>query len=1143
MTRRSLISILLLLALAAHVEGEKKQQRLFLDHADQFEVVLTDDNYVTWVTGNVVFTTETGNIRCDSARWVKGENARLNGHVVIDEEEYRIRSDSAFYDVQTEEALALGSRVELWSYDDSLFAVGEHAFYSRRDEYFIMEKRPVLYINYPDSARMIEVIADEIEHDARSGNAQAIGDVTISSDEFSSHSGCAMVNTDTDQLDLFEEPAARRGQSEITGKLISVYYDSQNIRQIDIIDSAHAVFKEPIDTTETDFDESILSGRRIIMNFVQGEIDNVLCYGQAYSWYYPSPRGGTQIDENTASGDTIRFDIDQEQLKVVYIIGGAVGRYLTGDLKMVDSLVVRQVDTVDYFGHYIEYDLVDSLITLRQAARVESGAVSLGAQEVLFDTKEKTVEAYSAFAGKDTTTSPYDVSADLQPNTIPVILRDRNEEVYGDYLLYSIDTEKGRIIQSKSNYETGFYYGKKLYREQKDIFYVDQGRYTTCDADEPHFHFYSSNMKLIEGDKLIARPVVFYVERIPVFALPYYVFPLKRGRHSGFLPFTFGQFEQGNRYVKGVGYYWAASEYWDWRGSVDYYETARTLTFKSRVNFKQRYVLDGYLTGDYTRETGFNSVVAEETTEPRWAIKSAYNHNITPSLSIKASGDFQSDKSYYSDYSQNLVERINRNTKSQLSFTKKFGTSASLSGNFVHDVDLDRETRTDQMPNLNLSLPTLWPFGSGQKNEQGQLEQKWYQKITFRYSPGMNNYSSRITVDSVFEVGVDTTITYDSITMLYDTTITVLEDTVSYRSRKKYTKINHSPALNLPNIKLGSYLNIIPRFSYSETWIKVYETDQSLAADVDAGTTYRTYSYSPSVSANTQLYGTVYPNMYGLVGLRHVVTPSVSYSYSPEINRHPEVRSFVGGGAGSSERSAISVSLNQLIQAKYLKNDIPVNKDLLSIRSGFSYNFLEDDTPYSNLSTSLQSSALPLISSLSASMTHSLYDPDTQELDFWSPALLSFRLNARLSLGGQNFFFDDPQDPMPFGTDSASQLSPTVPRPSGSSGRGWNFSADYSYSESGRGSSWYKSSFINFSLNFNLTPTTSIRYTQRYSFDRKKTISNSVNIVRKIHCWTGSLYWVPVGSNRGFGFKLYVTALPEIKIDNNYAGFTRTLQQ
>jgi len=66
---------------------------------------------------------------------------------------------------------------------------------------------------------------------------------------------------------------------------------------------------------------------------------------------------------------------------------------------------------------------------------------------------------------------------------------------------------------------------------------------------------------------------------------------------------------------------------------------------------------------------------------------------------------------------------------------------------------------------------------------------------------------------------------------------------------------------------------------------------------------------------------------------------------------------------------------------------------------------------------------------------------------------------------------------------------------------------------------------------------------QSYDIDQKATVNNSVNIVRKIHCWSGSLYWVPIGSNRGFGFKLFVSAIPEIKFDNAHDSFLNKLQQ
>ncbi len=135
---------------------------------------------------------------------------------------------------------------------------------------------------------------------------------------------------------------------------------------------------------------------------------------------------------------------------------------------------------------------------------------------------------------------------------------------------------------------------------------------------------------------------------------------------------------------------------------------------------------------------------------------------------------------------------------------------------------------------------------------------------------------------------------------------------------------------------------------------------------------------------------------------------------------------------------------------------------------------------------------------------------------------------------------------MPRGADSASQLADQSAGSSGGGGRGgWTCRLEYRYSESGRGAEWSKNNsfFLQIALNFNLTENTRVTYNQRYDVLKRKTINSSVNIVRKLHCWSGSLYWVPVGSNRGFGFKLFVTELPEIKVDNGHDSFIDGLQR
>jgi len=1145
--------IVLLCALTATAHAQQHKQ-LTLTHMDELEVMLQQGKYLSFVTGHVEFETSTGKIFCDSAVWSQGEYVRLNGSVRVDDSSYSLTADSVFYNLLDSIAFAWGKRVELWSFDDSVYAVGPYAVYDRRNENFFMNDRPLLYLKYPDSATMVEVLADSVAYRGDSSLAVAVGDVNISSSEFASTSGTAVMDGAENVLTLTESPTAERGGSKLSGGVITVGYEDDLIRSIDVVDSARGDFTQVVDTADGYSDRSVLTGARLHMDFLEGILTGIVCTQQAYSWYYPSSRGALEFNENSVSGDTIRFQVDREQLLAVEVMGGAIGSYVNGRKNAGDTMIVATADTVDYSARFIDYDMVDSMITLEEGGRVTSGTMALAAERIVFDTRRRIVEAFSAQVEPDSLVGradrtgesrPVDLTARLQPNNLPVELQDGDQTMYGDYLEYSLDTEKGRIVKSKSSYDEGYYYGDKMFREQKKIFYIEDGVYTTCDREEPHFHFYSDDLKLIEGDKLIARPVVFYLGRVPVMVIPYYVFPLKRGRHSGILPFQFGNFERGVRYVKDVGYYWAASEYWDWLGSFDYYDNANTFTLNSSLHFAKRYyIYDTYLTGSYTRESGYLSSSGVESRHDRWAVNGAYNHHVTPTLDVRAFGEIQSDKSYFTDYSPDLEERLNRSLKSQLTVAKRFG-GASVTSVMSHTVDLDVESRNDIMPKLTASLPTIYPFGNGHRAPDGTLKQSWFQNFAVRYSPTLTHTSLRVTKDSTIVVdSVISDSSYSDSLGIWEYEYSPVRDTISYRSRQRYIIANSSPSITLPRITLAKYINIVPTFTYSENWIQVFETDQSRAAGIKPGT-YRTYTWKSTVGASTKLYGTVHPNVAGLIGLRHVISPAISFSYQPEVDRNPEVRRFVRGGVSSTKASSVGFSLGQDFQAKVKNGETERSFTLLSLQSGLGYNFEAEEKPFSNLVT--QFSILQDVRTirLDGSMTHSLYVPGTNDLSFWSPYLENLSLNANVTFDGGFPLFDDSGPGIPSGADSASQVAGSANKPAPPGHGSWSCNINYNHTESGRGANWRKTDafFINLTFNFNLTPTTKVTYQQHYDVLRKKTINNSVSIVKQLHCWSGSLYWVPIGSNRGFGFKLFVTALPDIKIDNGHDSFIDGLQR
>ncbi|MBU8934813.1 MAG: hypothetical protein KOO62_12555, partial [candidate division Zixibacteria bacterium] len=308
-------------------------RRVILDRADEFEAIHQGGEWVSCVNGDVVFITETGRIYCDSARFLTGRYVDLKGSVLVDDADYLLRADSVYYNIATGHATAWGEHVELWSYADSLYGVGVHAFYDNEAGFFEMEDRPIIYLKYPDTARMVEIIADFVHYQSDQRYAEASGNVIITSHDFSAEGPCAVMLIEEDILDLYDNPVARRRESEITGDFISVVFQGDVLSRIDVIDSAFGEFSEPIDSAGIYHDRSILSGERITLNFVDNDLDNVLCYGQAYSWYFPSLRGGREYNENSVSGDTIYFRLVDNRLQSVTVVDGVVGTYVSGTLR------------------------------------------------------------------------------------------------------------------------------------------------------------------------------------------------------------------------------------------------------------------------------------------------------------------------------------------------------------------------------------------------------------------------------------------------------------------------------------------------------------------------------------------------------------------------------------------------------------------------------------------------------------------------------------------------------------------------------------------------------------------------------------------------------------------------------------------
>ena len=358
-------------------------------------------------------------------------------------------------------------------------------------------------------------------------------------------------------------------------------------------------------------------------------------------------------------------------------------------------------DSLNYSAETIDYFLNDSIIVLQNNAKIVSLGRMLKSNSITYYQDYEYMEALGA---KDST----DVLIDT-----PVFSDTNGEELNGEKIMYNSNSRKGVVETAKTQYENGFMTADIIKRGSDDTLFVAHGTYTTCDKDHPHFYFSGRQMKFILNDKLIIKPVTAYIGDIPVMWFPFYVFPIAKGRQSGFLTPRYGSSRQDGRYFSNLGYYFAPSN------TVDY-KTAATLRERNGwllnnwVNYNQRYKMSGSVYGSYE--------VASEEGSRQWKLSGSHRQTISNELSLTGNVNMQSSE-FSRKNSPNLYQRMNRNMNSSIRISKKWKDSGnSLITYMSHTKNLDSESRTSVAPSFSFSMPKRLIFGQ----EKSKRRQRKY---------------------------------------------------------------------------------------------------------------------------------------------------------------------------------------------------------------------------------------------------------------------------------------------------------------------------------------------------------------------------------------------------------------------------------
>ena len=628
---------------------------------------------------------------------------------------------------------------------------------------------------------------------------------------------------------------------------------------------------------------------------------------------------------------------------------------LSQDSLKTDSLVADSAKKAkkDAIEAPVYYECTDSMVWSRGG-----NAYLYGNGKVNYDKIELTASIISMNMDSSVVHAMGSADSTGVVSGIPIFM-DGGTPYESDRMSYNFKTRKGFINNVYTQQGDGFIMGGKAKKDSSDVFYSQDGMYTTCDAEHPHFYIKLTRAKVRPKKDVVSGPMYLVVEDVPLpLALPFGYFPFTESFSSGFIMPTYGDETERGFYLRNGGYYFAISDKFDLRLTGEIF-TKGSWGIGAASTYAKRYKFSGNVGISYLvtkkGERGLPDYSVGKNFRVQWSHRQ--DAKAMPNTNFSASVNFAT-----SNYERaNLTSLYNPALNSQsvrtssVSFSHTFpeiGLSISSTMNLSQSVQDSMLSLT--LPTLNISLSKKYPF----KRKKRAGEEKWYEKISLSYSGQASN------------------------------SISAKEDKILKSSFVDDWRngVKHNIPINA-TFQLFNFINITPSFNYTERWyFKKINQDWNEATNQVVRDTihgfHRVYNYNASLSANTTLYGFYKPAGFiknsRIEVLRHVFKPSVSLSYAPDFGnerygyydtyvytdeygeaRTVEYSPYQGSlyGIPSKGRTgSVSFGVSNNVEMKWrTKNDSVKKISIIDeLGASLSYNLAAKVRPWSNLSTRLR---------------------------------------------------------------------------------------------------------------------------------------------------------------------------------------------
>ncbi len=878
-----------------------------------------------------------------------------------------------------------------------------------------------------------------------------------------------------------------------------------------------------------------------------------------FSLLYPQ-----QLD-TLAMADTVQVDGPQ------FVVPDSLFR-VRDTLTRADSLIVDSTNISQDTGSDIEsevsYAATDSLIFALDGGIVELyGEASISFEDI-------TLEADYIRYEMDLNT----VVANGLPDTAGIV---QGKPVFTDLsgtfdsktLRYNFKSKKAYVEEVVTEQEGGFLHAEETKLQNNGHVHLKNGKFTTCDAPHPHFYLHLTKGISMPNDKIVSGPAYLVLADVPLpLGIPFGFFPNTTTKSSGILIPRYGEEDRRGFYLQDGGYYFAMNEYVDLRVTGDVYSNG-TWGLRVGSNYKVNYKFNGALNVRYFKNiTGYKGIEGFYEVSKDYSIGWSHNQDAkaNPNSTFRASVNLSSG-SYDKNHTRNINSVMTSTKQSSISYTKSFPNSPfNLSASLNHSQNSKTGGVNLTLPKISLNMSRINPF----KRKVASGPSKWYEDIQLSYTSLMEN-RIRTTDTLLFTSEV-----WNDMENGYKHNIPLNLSIRPFRKTPMLQSFAITPSMNYNGVLYTKQK--VKEFSHYD------ENNMAVITDTMVNKISYAHSLYPSLSSglSPKIYG-----MYQFTGdgrmeaIRHVMTPSATFSYVPDISSYmPDYYRDVvdendsiltsysiyegqifGTPTLRGASGSLNLSLRNNLEAKMRSKVDTIDElekvkilDNLSVSTSLNIFHSDSLTPAwtalnFNGSTRVFKDKLSL--SFRGVMDPFGYDTATNRVrtreTYFSQTGKPLRLTAfsvsagfRLSSKKQTTGRKDDQAEL----DRESQLNNrdmTLDDPMGQNNVTqeeyygtyvdfdipWSLRLDYSFSYTKPMDEVRVVQTMRASGDFSLTPNWKIGFNTGYDIDKKQFTTTNLSVYRDLHCWEMRISVVPFGTYKSYNFQINAksTILSDLK--------------